>query len=87
MTSTDRHALIGYFAEATQTEPAYDPPHDGPCLVCWQPLTPGDVRTVSLAPGEAARASVFYRVHASCADTPEAELVEQSIIGREFAYV
>jgi hypothetical protein len=76
--------LVGYFTDPAQTEPAYDPPHEGPCLVCWQPLTSETVRTVSLMPQEGAKVSVFYRIHRDCGDTPEAEQIEHSIVGGEF---
>ncbi len=82
-----RHELVGYFTDPSQTEPVYDPPHDAPCLVCWQPLTPENVRTISLMPAEGAVASVFFRVHRSCAeDDPGAvEEIEHRIIEGEFA--
>lgn len=85
--SDSRHELVGYFTDPAQTEPAYDPPHDAPCLVCWHPVTENDVRTISLAPLERAVVSVFFRVHRSCAGTdPEAvEEIEHRIIEGEFA--
>lgn len=85
--NTGRHELVGYFTDAAQTEPVYDPPHDAPCLVCWQPLTTDDVRTISLMPAEGGVASVFFRVHRSCAEAdPRAvEEIEHRIIESEFA--
>lgn len=81
-----RHRLVGYFSCDADTEPTYDPPRDAPCLVCWKPLTASDVRTVSLTPMERAVASVFYRVHRTCAEgDPQAvEEIEHRIIEGEF---
>lgn len=83
---TDRHPLVGYFTEAAQAEPAYDPPHNGPCLVCWQPLTPDDVRTISVCPLHGADASLFFRVHRTCAeyDPDTTQAIEHAVIGGEF---
>lgn len=81
-----RHPQVGYFDCDTQTEPVYDPPHDGPCLVCWQPLHAADVRTISLMPAERGVASVFFRVHRTCAEGDPAAVVEieHRIIEGEF---
>lgn len=81
-----RHPQVGYFACDASTEPEYDPPHDGPCLVCWKPLTADNVRTISLTPAERAVASVFFRVHRTCAESdPQAvEEIEHRIIEGEF---
>jgi hypothetical protein len=82
-----RHPQVGYFASDTQTEPEYDPPHDGPCLVCWRPLHAEDVRTISMLPQQRAVASVFFRVHRTCAesDPVAVEEIEHRIIEGEFA--
>lgn len=81
-----RHSLVGYFACASQTVPEYDPPHDGPCLVCWQPLHAEDVRTISMLPQQRAVASVFFRVHRTCAENDPAAVaeIEHRIIEGEF---
>ena len=69
------HPLLGYFDDLCQTEPAYDPPHDGPCIVCMKPLTPDTVRTVSLMDGgpgtgrDFPARSWFYRLHRACDDS------------------
>lgn len=86
--AANRHELVGYFIDATQTAPSYDPPHDAPCLVCWEPLHADDVRTINLMPSERAVASVFFRVHRTCAeDDPEAVLeIEHRIIEGEFSH-
>ena len=60
--------LWGWFDDATQKVPTYDPPYDAPCPYCFAPLTPDDVRTVCImhqAPSYAKR-SYFYRVHRTC---------------------
>lgn len=79
---------LGYFTDKSQREPVYDPPHDGPCLVCWKPLTPEDVRTINLMPADHPVASVFFRVHRTCAESdPEAvEEIEHQIIATEFSW-
>lgn len=84
-----RHELVGYFTGPRQRVPEYDPPHDGPCLVCWEPLTPEDVRTINLVPCDGPVASVFFRVHRTCAESdPEAvEEIEHRIIEEEFVLV
>jgi hypothetical protein len=65
--------LIGYFANAAQTIPEFDPPHDAPCLICEKPLSPDDVRTISVMDAEGAQRSYFYRVHRTCHETLSAE--------------
>ena len=61
--------IFGWFDDAGQTTPSYDPPYDAPCLFCGIPIDPADVRTHSLIhPGEYAARSYFYRTHRSCAD-------------------
>ena len=83
--AASRHELVGYFTTADQTTPAYDPPHDAPCLVCWRPLTPDDIRTVSLMP-VGHDASLFFRVHRTCAehDPAAVEEIESAIVDGEF---
>lgn len=73
--------LVGYFTDSTQEEPAYDPPHDAPCLVCWRPLTADDVRTISMLAFGAA-VSVFFRVHRTCCeeDPETVERIEHAIL-------
>ncbi len=57
--------VYGYYSQAGQIEPDYDPGLDAPCLICSGALTPTDVRTISLmVPGDSR--SYFYRVHRSC---------------------
>jgi hypothetical protein len=63
--------FYGWYDDATQPadKPSYDPPHDGPCLICGEPISSDDVRTTSLLGLEqyAARC-YFYRTHRTCAD-------------------
>lgn len=60
--------LYGWFDDAEQSGPAYDPPHDAPCPHCGEPLRPTDVRTESLMLAAGARRSYFFRVHRTCDD-------------------
>lgn len=68
-----RHSLRlwGWFDEAGQEKPSYDPPHDAPCPYCLVPISEDDVRTHSLmmAGPHYAKRSYFYRTHATCDDT------------------
>lgn len=63
---------VGYFTEAGQETPAFDPGRGAPCLVCGHAWEPENVRTVCLSPleeGEELRTknlSFFYRVHIEC---------------------
>lgn len=62
--------MLGWFDDASQSEPSHDPAHDGPCMVCEEPLsTP--VKTVSMMWQDGAERSYFYRAHAGCIDAPE----------------
>lgn len=70
--------LLGYFTAPDQTTPAVDPPHNCPCPVCGEPLTPDDVRTVSVMP-VGGSVSAFYRLHRTCAlalDAPHSSLLD-----------
>lgn len=61
--------FYGWFDDAAQALPSYDPPHDGPCLFCGKAIELSDVRTHSLMyRGHYAARSYFYRTHRSCAD-------------------
>lgn len=58
-------AIYGYFTDATQTSPVFDPGVSVPCPICTKELDAIDVRTISLmVPGDSR--SYFYRVHRSC---------------------
>ena len=61
-------AFYGWFDDATQRTPSYDPPHDAPCLYCGRPIAADDVRTHSLmtAGQTYAKRSYFYRTHRTC---------------------
>lgn len=59
---------FGYYDEATQTKPAYDPRKQAPCLICGKVWQDDDVRTLSIMAYDKWRRekSWFYRVHKSC---------------------
>lgn len=62
--------FYGWFDDATQQKPSYEPPRDAPCLFCGSKIGPDDVRTHSImmeAPQYAKR-SYFYRTHRTCAE-------------------
>ena len=59
--------IYGWFSGADQINPAYDPPHDAPCLFCGEAIFAGDVRTISLMWSDRNDSrSYFYRTHATC---------------------
>lgn len=57
--------IYGYFTDAAQTVPVYDPGLDTLCPICVMRLNAADVRTISLMVPDDSR-SYFYRVHRSC---------------------
>jgi hypothetical protein len=58
---------FGFFSEADQETPEYDPGVDGvECPACDKALTRDDLRTISLME-TGGRRSLFYRLHRSCA--------------------
>lgn len=71
-----KRAEVGYYTEAGQTEPQYDPGLEAFCPICDRQLSADDVRTYSLMPmDEHPRVSCFYRVHRTCAvDSSEATI-------------
>jgi hypothetical protein len=57
--------IYGYFTDASQVTPVYDPGLHVSCPICFAKLGAADVRTISLmVPGDSR--SYFYRVHRSC---------------------
>lgn len=70
----------GWFDDAKQEEPTYDPPHCAPCLYCGLPLTDDDVRTHSVRSYYGAERSYFYRTHRTCDEAASAEQ-QQAIMG------
>ena len=65
----DENAIYGWFDDADQTEPSYEPPRNAPCLFCGLPVHAADVRTHSLMhTNEYGARSYFYRTHRSCAE-------------------
>lgn len=82
---TSRNQFYGWFDDASQAEPTYDPPHDAPCILCGRPLVATDVRTHCLMFSSGyARRSYFYRTHRTCAETRAApdghvlDMIEQN---------
>jgi hypothetical protein len=65
--------LFGWFDDPSQTTPAYDPPHDAPCLFCGSPIHADDVQTHSIMMSGSAK-SYFYRTHKTCAETNQSSL-------------
>lgn len=74
-------SIFGYFSEADQTKPAYEPALGVPCPYCLKKLEL-PVRTTSLMlPGDSR--SYFYRAHLDCANAAtevEVQQVEGSLI-------
>ena len=63
------NSIYGWFDDAEQIEPSYEPPRDAPCLYCGVKVRADDVRTHSLIMAGAYGArSYFYRTHRTCAD-------------------
>jgi len=63
------NTFYGWFDDADQTVPSYEPPRDAPCLFCGTEIRADDVRTHSLFhQGDYAARSYFYRTHQTCAE-------------------
>lgn len=63
---TDAGTLLGYFDYPGQEIPTYDPPHDGPCIVCGESLN-NPMKTISLSRADVEfPRSYFYRAHKVC---------------------
>jgi hypothetical protein len=73
--------FYGFFEDTSDT-PAYDPPHDAPCLFCGEPVTPDDVRSHCLMYLSAsyAKRSYFYRTHRTCAETDPTHTAKDDFI-------
>lgn len=74
--------IYGWFDDASQAAPTYDPPHDAPCPFCGFKIEPADVRTHSLmyqAPSYAKR-SYFYRTHRTCDDAAGEKNMDGAIL-------
>jgi hypothetical protein len=73
-------SIYGYFSEAHQEEPTYDPGLDVDCPICHQRLS-RPMKTISLMLEHDDR-SYFYRVHKACYDalTPDEQSVYDSVI-------
>lgn len=69
-----RNIMYGWFDDANQQIPTYEPPRDAPCLFCGHSVSPDDVRTHTLMhQGQYAARSYFYRTHRTCADRDETQ--------------
>jgi hypothetical protein len=63
------NAFYGWYDDADQLTPTYEPPRDAPCPFCGFPVRSDDVRTHSLVyVKEYAARSYFYRTHRTCAE-------------------
>ena len=61
--------FYGWFDDATQSAPSYDPPRNLPCLYCCEALSPDNVRTHSIMYKHGyANRSYFFRTHRTCDD-------------------
>lgn len=72
-------SIFGFFEDALQHEPTYDPGRATLCPFCLQILGDGDVRCTSLMLPGTGR-SYFYRYHFGCYDETEAAKIEGSLI-------
>jgi len=60
------NGMIGFFDNAEQSDPTYDPPHNAPCVVCGEPVC-HPMKTISLMWQDGAdNKSYFYRSHKAC---------------------
>ena len=67
--ATQGNIFYGWFDDAEQSDPTYEPPRDAPCTLCGFPVHADDVRTHSLMyQGQYAARSYFYRTHRTCAE-------------------
>ena len=69
--------FLGYFDDANQTVPSYDPGLNVLCPVCLRDLC-DPIKTISLMRWGDKR-SYFFRIHKHC-EGPEADKIEWSII-------
>jgi hypothetical protein len=67
-TSTGNRKIYGWFDNAGQQTPTYDPPYDALCPYCDKPLHAEDVRTHNMMMQHGAVQSFFYRTHRTCDD-------------------
>ena len=80
------HLAVGYFDDATQESPTFDPGLDVLCPHCLTKLS-RPLKTISLMPAAGER-SFFYRTHRHCHDAASDEAVatvEGAIIDAEAA--
>ncbi len=61
--------FYGWFDDADQSVPSYEPPRDAPCLFCGFSVHESDVRTHSIMySAQYGARSYFYRTHRTCAE-------------------
>lgn len=74
------NTFYGWFDDATQTTPSYDPPHNAPCPFCGKAVHAEDVRTTSLMyQGQYAARSYFYRTHRTCSEAHKSTRMDDFI--------
>ncbi len=66
---------VGWYESADQPvdQPSHNPPDDAPCPICLAPITPDDIRTISIMESGANK-SWFYRAHRTCHEELDDEL-------------
>jgi hypothetical protein len=63
------NTFYGWYDDASQSAPTFEPPRDAPCPFCGTKIHVDDVRTHSLMYAEGyAKRSYFYRTHRTCAE-------------------
>lgn len=72
--------FYGWFDDAEQEKPSYDPPHYGPCLFCGRAIRPEDIKTHSILRDGYAERCYFYRTHKSCADRDRTHIAMDDIV-------
>lgn len=80
--------IWGWYDDATQVAPTYEPPRDAPCPYCLAPIVPGDMRTISImnAGPSYAKRSYFYRAHRTCCEAATEDQLDD-MDGRIFAAI
>lgn len=64
-----KNLFYGWFDDADQRVPTYEPPRPGVCMLCGGEPSQSDVRTHCIMPIDAyAARSYFYRTHRTCSE-------------------
>ena len=80
-----RRGIFGFFNDAMQTSPTFDPGLSAPCPICLRPVGTEPVKTISLM-GEKSNRSYFFRAHKRCweyATEDQRNQIEGSLIDSE----